>query len=184
MINIIGAASFASLYVGAGIAANLGSLAWYRWGDPWVVQNGGQSHRRLASSVKNGYSYGASGELPCEVRCQYLLLIICFLMRKGAVYAIVTSFACMAPNATFLLAFVSRLHGCFSKPTPAHASPLLLHQIIPVPAWMCVSGLLSYDLWKTWTNPEGSREDAAGHVSGILAGLLFWRFRLRGRVTI
>lgn len=48
-----------------------------------------------------------------------------------------------------------------------------------MPAWVVVPGILSYDLYSAWFTPAG-REDSAGHLGGALAGILFWRFRLRG----
>ncbi|KAN0060430.1 hypothetical protein ACQY0O_007760 [Thecaphora frezii] len=78
------------------------------------------------------------------------------LGASGSVYAIMTTFACMQPHATFLLFFV-----------------------LPVPAWLCVSGIFAHDLYSAAMTP-GSTTDAAGHVGGILAGILFWRFGMRG----
>lgn len=75
---------------------------------------------------------------------------------SGSVYAIMATFACVNPTATFLIFFV-----------------------IPAPAWACVSGIFAWDLWHAAKTPKG-RTDSAGHVGGILAGILFWRFGLRG----
>jgi hypothetical protein len=47
----------------------------------------------------------------------------------GAIYSIVSLFACVAPTTTF------QLYG-----------------IIPVPAWLLVTGLFSYDLYSTLSN--------------------------------
>ena len=47
----------------------------------------------------------------------------------GAIYSIVTLFACVAPTTTF------QLYG-----------------IVPVPAWLLVTGLFSYDLYSTLSN--------------------------------
>ena len=49
-----------------------------------------------------------------------------------------------------------------------------------MPAWLCISGIFAWDLSQAWFRPGGA-VDSAGHVGGILAGLLFWRFRLRGK---
>ncbi|KAJ9480252.1 Rhomboid protein 1, mitochondrial [Pseudozyma hubeiensis] len=75
---------------------------------------------------------------------------------SGSVYAIMSTFACVHPTATFLIFFV-----------------------IPAPAWACVSGIFAWDLWHAAKTPKG-RTDSAGHVGGILAGIAFWRFGLRG----
>lgn len=75
---------------------------------------------------------------------------------SGSVYAIMSTFACVHPTATFLIFFV-----------------------IPAPAWACVSGIFAWDLYHAAGTPKG-RTDSAGHVGGILAGILFWRFGLRG----
>ncbi|SPO41861.1 related to PCP1 - mitochondrial serine protease [Pseudozyma flocculosa] len=78
------------------------------------------------------------------------------LGASGSIYAIMSTFACIQPRATFLLFFV-----------------------VPVPAWLCVSGIFAYDLYQAAITP-GGQVDGAGHVGGILSGLLFWRFGLRG----
>lgn len=75
---------------------------------------------------------------------------------SGSVYAIMSAFACVHPTATFLVFFV-----------------------IPAPAWAVVSGIFAWDLWHAARLP-GGQIDSAGHVGGILAGILFWRFGLRG----
>lgn len=75
---------------------------------------------------------------------------------SGSVYAIMSTFACVHPTATFLIFFV-----------------------IPAPAWACVTGIFAWDLWHAAQTPR-DRTDSAGHVGGILAGILFWRFGLKG----
>ncbi|KJA21675.1 hypothetical protein HYPSUDRAFT_140292 [Hypholoma sublateritium FD-334 SS-4] len=76
---------------------------------------------------------------------------------SGAIYSIVTLLACVAPKMTF------QLYG-----------------IIPVPAWLAVSGLFSYDLYSTMNGTSG-QTDTVGHVGGVIAGILYFaarRFRL------
>lgn len=75
---------------------------------------------------------------------------------SGSVYAIMTTFAMVQPTATFLVFFV-----------------------IPAPAWVVVSGIFAWDLFNAANTPAGAI-DSAGHLGGILAGVLFWRFGLRG----
>ncbi|SYW83899.1 uncharacterized protein UHO2_03126 [Ustilago hordei] len=75
---------------------------------------------------------------------------------SGSVYAIMSTFACVHPKATFLMFFV-----------------------IPAPAWACVTGIFAWDLWHAANRP-GGRTDSAGHLGGIATGILFWRFGLRG----
>lgn len=74
---------------------------------------------------------------------------------SGSVYAIMSTFACVHPTATFLVFFV-----------------------IPAPAWACVTGIFAWDLWHAANKPGGAT-DSAGHLGGIVAGILFWRFGLR-----
>lgn len=74
---------------------------------------------------------------------------------SGSVYALVTAFTCVHPTATFLL-FV----------------------VLPTPAWAVVGGIFAYDAYRAAMTPL-IRVDAAGHVGGILTGLLFWRFKLK-----
>ena len=52
----------------------------------------------------------------------------------GAIYSVVSLFACVAPTTTF------GLYG-----------------IIPVPAWLLVTGLFSYDLYSTLSNTVRNR---------------------------
>lgn len=75
------------------------------------------------------------------------------LGASGAVYGILSTFACLNPNATFLLFFV-----------------------VPVPAWMCVAGLLAWDTYSALNPRQGDHTDSPGHVGGLLAGVAFSRF--------
>jgi len=52
-----------------------------------------------------------------------------FTVLIGAIYSIVSLFACVAPTTRF------QLYG-----------------IVPVPAWLVVTGLFSYDLYSTLSN--------------------------------
>jgi len=72
---------------------------------------------------------------------------------SGAIYSIVSLFACVAPTTTF------QLYG-----------------VIPVPAWLLVTGLFSYDLYSTLSNTSG-KTDTVGHVAGILAGVGYYVLR-------
>ncbi|KAI0346922.1 rhomboid-domain-containing protein [Trametopsis cervina] len=76
---------------------------------------------------------------------------------SGAVYSVVSFLACVAPTMTF------QLYG-----------------IIPVPAWLLVTGVF---LWDGSNAVRGVSNgiDTAGHVAGILGGIGFFlakRFRL------
>ena len=51
------------------------------------------------------------------------------MVLTGAIYSIVSLLACVAPTMTF------QLYG-----------------IIPVPAWLLVTGVFSYDLYSTLSN--------------------------------
>ncbi|KAH9483030.1 RHOMBOID-like protein 12, mitochondrial [Psilocybe cubensis] len=76
---------------------------------------------------------------------------------SGAIYTIVTLLACVAPKLTF------QLYG-----------------IIPVPAWLAVSGFFTYDMYRTISEKSGTT-DTVGHIAGILAGIGYYlgkRFRL------
>lgn len=76
-----------------------------------------------------------------------------------------------------------------------------LYGIIPVPAWLAVSGLFSYDLYSTMKGTvrllllilyiipsltsagvsQSGQTDTVGHVGGVIAGILYFaarRFRL------
>ncbi|KDR74534.1 hypothetical protein GALMADRAFT_250548 [Galerina marginata CBS 339.88] len=76
---------------------------------------------------------------------------------SGAIYSVVSLLACIAPTLTF------QLYG-----------------IIPVPAWLAVSGFFAYDLYSTMSNKNGTT-DTVGHIGGILAGIGYFfirRFRV------
>ncbi|KAF8966393.1 hypothetical protein BDZ97DRAFT_1657675 [Flammula alnicola] len=76
---------------------------------------------------------------------------------SGAIYSVVSLLACVAPNMKF------HLYG-----------------ILPVPAWLAVTGLFTYDLYSTISNKSGTT-DTVGHVGGVIAGILYfimWRFRV------
>lgn len=79
----------------------------------------------------------------------------CGLGASGSVYGLLTAFTCVYPKAIFLL-----------------------FMVLPVPAWALVGGVFVFDTYRAIETPE-IRTDAAGHVGGILAGLLFWVFKLR-----
>ncbi|KAI0752250.1 hypothetical protein BC629DRAFT_1260797, partial [Irpex lacteus] len=69
---------------------------------------------------------------------------------SGAMYAVISLLACIAPKATF------QLYG-----------------IVPVPAWLCVSGLFLYDAYSAMNNKQAGT-DTAGHVGGVLGGILYY----------
>lgn len=71
---------------------------------------------------------------------------------SSSVYGILSAFACMNPNAVFLLFFV-----------------------VPVPAWACVAGLLAWDTYSALNPRAGSHIDSVGHVGGLLAGVAYWK---------
>ncbi|KAF9550331.1 rhomboid-domain-containing protein [Agrocybe pediades] len=76
---------------------------------------------------------------------------------SGAIYSVVSLLACAAPTLTF------RIYG-----------------IIPVPAWLAVSGFFAYDLWSTMQEKTGNT-DTVGHIGGILAGVGYFvmkRFKI------
>ncbi|GAA5897252.1 hypothetical protein JCM8208_003770 [Rhodotorula glutinis] len=76
---------------------------------------------------------------------------------SGATYGAISFFACAFPRTTFLLFFV-----------------------VPVPAWLCVSGIFAWDVYNgLWR--RGGMTDSAGHVGGVLAGVLFF-LRKAGRM--
>lgn len=113
VIRLLGNASFVGLYFLGGIGSSIISLLFNRT----VAQREGAS--RGAS--------GKSAHIPI-----HLCLIISFInfsVNPGAVYAVLSFFTCIRPNATFLLYFV-----------------------IPMPAWILVSGIFIWDGWSTITD--------------------------------
>ncbi|GAA5824716.1 hypothetical protein JCM3770_003079 [Rhodotorula araucariae] len=76
---------------------------------------------------------------------------------SGATYGAISFFACAFPREKFLLFFV-----------------------LPVPAWLCVSGIFAWDVYNGFWR-RGGMTDSAGHVGGVLAGVLFF-LRKIGRI--
>ncbi|KAF8171820.1 hypothetical protein BJ912DRAFT_860398 [Pholiota molesta] len=78
-------------------------------------------------------------------------------VNTGAIFSIITYLACVAPTMQFAL-----------------------YGIIPVPAWLAVSGLFAYDMYSTISDTSGTI-DTVGHVGGVLGGFLYFvgkRFRM------
>ncbi|PKI82864.1 rhomboid protease [Malassezia vespertilionis] len=75
---------------------------------------------------------------------------------SGSVYAILAAFTALRPNATFYLFFA-----------------------FPLPAWVCLSGILGWEMYAASYPPKDRHIDSVGHVGGLLSGLLFARFYLR-----
>ncbi|KAI0049583.1 rhomboid-domain-containing protein [Auriscalpium vulgare] len=77
---------------------------------------------------------------------------------SGAIYAVISFFACVAPNTKFLIFFV-----------------------IPCPAWAFVGGVFLLDSYSAIANKRMTT-DTAGHVGGLLAGIAYYVFRTRFRI--
>jgi len=75
---------------------------------------------------------------------------------SGAIYSVVSFLACVAPTMTF------QLYG-----------------IIPVPAWLLVTGVFAYDTYSAIYDKQRGT-DTAGHVAGLLAGMGYY-FLVRRR---
>ncbi|KAF9449915.1 rhomboid-domain-containing protein [Macrolepiota fuliginosa MF-IS2] len=76
---------------------------------------------------------------------------------SGAVYSVLAVVACAAPTMSF------HLYG-----------------ILPVPAWLVVSGVFAYDSYNTLKDTSGMT-DSVGHVGGLLAGVGYY-FARRYRI--
>ncbi|KAI0637835.1 hypothetical protein C8Q77DRAFT_1166074 [Trametes polyzona] len=66
---------------------------------------------------------------------------------SGAIYSVISFFACVAPTATFAL-----------------------FGIIPLPAWAFVTGIFVYDGYSA-VKDKRAGTDTAGHIGGLLAGI-------------
>ncbi|KAL5488133.1 hypothetical protein ACEPAI_6241 [Sanghuangporus weigelae] len=69
---------------------------------------------------------------------------------SGAIFAVMSFFACVSPNTTFLI-----------------------FGLVPMPAWACVSAFFLWDGFSTLTD-RASIIDGAGHVGGVLAGVVYY----------
>lgn len=72
---------------------------------------------------------------------------------SAAIYSVVSFLACVAPRMTF------QLYG-----------------IIPIPAWLAVTGIFAYDTYSA-INDKRRTTDTAGHVAGLLAGVGYFLAR-------
>ena len=70
------------------------------------------------------------------------------LGASGCISGLITNFALMFPRATI------------------HVF------IVPVPAWLCVTGLATYDLYTCYRGR--GMIDAAGHLGGGMGGILYY----------
>ncbi|EPQ59549.1 rhomboid-domain-containing protein [Gloeophyllum trabeum ATCC 11539] len=75
---------------------------------------------------------------------------------SGAIYAVISFFACVAPRAE-----------------------LLIFGIVPCPAWIVVGSLFVYDSWRSITD-RGGRTDTAGHIGGMFAGAGYFILKRMG----
>ncbi|KAI0723347.1 hypothetical protein C8Q76DRAFT_722547 [Earliella scabrosa] len=66
---------------------------------------------------------------------------------SGAIYSIISFFACVAPTATFYV-----------------------FGIVPLPAWAVVTGVFLWDGYSA-VNQQREGTDTAGHIGGLLAGI-------------
>ncbi|CAL1702286.1 unnamed protein product [Somion occarium] len=69
---------------------------------------------------------------------------------SGAIYSVISFFACVAPTTQFLL-----------------------FGVVPVPAWAFVAGVFAYDGYSTVQDKQ-SGTDTANHIGGLLAGMGFY----------
>ncbi|KAI0786346.1 hypothetical protein C8Q75DRAFT_808340 [Abortiporus biennis] len=79
------------------------------------------------------------------------------LGASGAIYSVISFFTCLAPTTTFMF-----------------------YGIIPVPAWLFLSGIFLWDGYSAATGKQ-STTDSAGHIGGLLAGVAYFlmkRFRI------
>ncbi|KAF8639991.1 hypothetical protein AX17_001237 [Amanita inopinata Kibby_2008] len=72
---------------------------------------------------------------------------------SAAIYSVISFLACVAPRMTF------RLYG-----------------IIPIPAWLVVTGIFAYDTYSTVAKNR-SQIDTVGHVAGLASGVGYFLFR-------
>ncbi|TFY80270.1 hypothetical protein EWM64_g3740 [Hericium alpestre] len=151
-------------------------------GRPWTLLTSCFSHQGFAHLFVNGFTFFFMAPTVMQILGNARFLALYFgggifssltslqwhnlrqdkhyasLGASGAIYSVVSFFACIAPRATFLL-----------------------FGIIPCPAWAVVSGIFLYDSYGAWS---GGRQgtDTAGHVGGILAGIGYFLMRTRFRL--
>ncbi|PFH52676.1 hypothetical protein AMATHDRAFT_116088, partial [Amanita thiersii Skay4041] len=72
---------------------------------------------------------------------------------SGAIYSVVSFLACVAPKLTF------HFYG-----------------IIPIPAWLAVTGIFAYDVYSTVARKQAG-VDTVGHVAGLVSGVGYFLLR-------
>ncbi|KAJ7179316.1 hypothetical protein C8R46DRAFT_1073382 [Mycena filopes] len=136
------------------------------------------AHGDVAHILFNGFTYYFMAPLTLQilVRTQFLLLYL----GGGAI----ASLGSVAYNNIFRNRDPSSLGAsaaiysaisflAFSAPRMT----LLLYGIIPVPIWLAVSGIFSYDLYRTAAD-KGGTSNTAAHVGGLVAGAGYYFLRL------
>lgn len=78
---------------------------------------------------------------------------------SASIYSTISFLACVAPRMTF------QLYG-----------------IVPIPAWLVVSGIFAYDTYSTVTKNR-SQIDTVGHIAGLLCGISYFLLR-RNRIFL
>ena len=143
ILSVLGNTGFLALYLGAGLVASTSSLWWH-------------------SSVKQNPRYSSLGASGASRNSTFMKTPHRFVRFPpawlGALYGVLSFFACLAPRATFLI-----------------------FGIIPCPAWLCISGVFVWDGYSALT---GSRQgtDTAGHIGGLLGGIGYYIFKMRFRI--
>ncbi|KAH8830245.1 hypothetical protein DL96DRAFT_1813323 [Flagelloscypha sp. PMI_526] len=79
------------------------------------------------------------------------------LGASGALYSAISFLACAAPRMTFML-----------------------YGIVPVPAWLAVSGIFAYDAFST-LRKSGGQTDTVAHCIGLASGAAFYLAARGGR---
>jgi len=77
---------------------------------------------------------------------------------SGAIYSIITFFACSYPRTNFLL-----------------------FAVIPIPAWAFVPGIIAWDVYDMISSARMTKTDTAGHIGGVLGGAMYFLARRAGR---
>ncbi|KAK2466498.1 hypothetical protein APHAL10511_002140 [Amanita phalloides] len=153
------------------------SWAHVKAGHVWTLVTACFSHKDLAHILFNGFTfffmakpvlqmlgsgqfavlYLGSGVVASLVSMAYSNLIVGrdkgSMGASASIYSTISFLACVAPRMTF------QLYG-----------------IIPIPAWLVVSGIFAYDTYSTLTKNR-TQTDTVGHIAGLLSGVGYFLFR-------
>jgi len=158
------------------------------WGNilrPWTLVTSCFSHRDTSHIFVNllSFYFMAPAALSILTASQFLGLYLLAGLAGNAVQ--LTSFLINRDGRipSFALGASGAINGVLAFYAAAFPrQKLLLMFVLPVPAWIAVGGLVCYDMYLAFLQPNGT-VGAAAHLGGVAGGVLYFlSLRSRGRL--